>query len=817
MANRIVTLRAPGQEPATLKPGSSSGILLHLSDSVVQDITKAAKTPDALRFSAGPSPKLRIGGRTIDLTISAEDFRTELFISTANASSSSSSSTTDLTFTALLSHQGRAASSTNKSTDDTAGSDAALAALQSSLASYEQEKQANKVNIANTLLPVPKNRFDAARKERLESKKNQRAGNQHTSQAASPLPHSISTPKLAPTSLPPSDVDAKRQAAQFPLLHLLAMAPLTTEAVADKTHIPADELNTMLARFAKQSGGKWQLGDRAYRDLDVWKFAYSCESDRQAAIDNAIKAYDRLRLDTNEKLWQMLLPREERGKGKCLSKLQLGGGGGGGGKASQGLTPHHQSSPLLHAEAPGESSRVASAANSPRLGVSTPRPSSGAKGDVMKRLLSKNPQKARAVEEAKEKKRKEREAAADEREGGKASKRQAPATGSSITTTKGQRAFKSAEIVHPSDDEDSANEEPLVNERVKKAKVQSASQPAVKSSSSDSDTPLIAQKARDGRTNTAPPSKSAVTSSSLKPHTASHNTPPQRPHSNSLSAPNTHHKTQRSPHNNAYTRPTVPSPLGAARPRVASDVSDRGAVGVQRIRQGVYSPPKGLGISEGQRKRHDTGISLDSSPAHIRDVKRLGEHSSPEKESRPSNGHALADPDEMAAKKKKASQKAASAKRKAAEPPAEQAPPPAKQRKHEPEGKDSPIAKNPNGHAPHTPSATVDAPNGTDLVGGDELMNPTWEQGLNTGEKYQVSFPVYEKLYDELDEMVKRGERPSQEKVDLLWKMQATLERMKREMDRAHEAPDAPEGANAARLAEIEEKQKKKEQRVNGK
>lgn len=56
MANRIVTLRAPGQEPATLKPGSSSGILLHLSDSVVQDITKAAKTPDALRFSAGPSP-----------------------------------------------------------------------------------------------------------------------------------------------------------------------------------------------------------------------------------------------------------------------------------------------------------------------------------------------------------------------------------------------------------------------------------------------------------------------------------------------------------------------------------------------------------------------------------------------------------------------------------------------------------------------------------------------------------------------------------------------------------------------------------------
>ncbi len=59
-----------------------------------------------------------------------------------------------------------------------------------------------------------------------------------------------------------------------------------------------------------------------WRELDVWIHEYASDEERQQAIDNAIKQYDKMRLTSSEPEWQKLLPREERGKGKCLSKLQ---------------------------------------------------------------------------------------------------------------------------------------------------------------------------------------------------------------------------------------------------------------------------------------------------------------------------------------------------------------------------------------------------------------------------------------------------------------------------------------------------------------
>merc|ERR1711881_404091 len=47
------------------------------------------------------------------------------------------------------------------------------------------------------------------------------------------------------------------------------------------------------------------------------------EEDRQAAIENAIRAFDRMRLPKDDPLWQKLLPKADRGKGITLSKLAL--------------------------------------------------------------------------------------------------------------------------------------------------------------------------------------------------------------------------------------------------------------------------------------------------------------------------------------------------------------------------------------------------------------------------------------------------------------------------------------------------------------
>jgi RNA polymerase II elongation factor ELL len=77
-----------------------------------------------------------------------------------------------------------------------------------------------------------------------------------------------------------------------------------------------------VARLTGKADEEWALQDRAYKELDVWKFQYS-EEDRQAAITNAIHAYDRMRLPKDDPLWQKLLPADERGKGKVLSKLAL--------------------------------------------------------------------------------------------------------------------------------------------------------------------------------------------------------------------------------------------------------------------------------------------------------------------------------------------------------------------------------------------------------------------------------------------------------------------------------------------------------------
>lgn len=55
----------------------------------------------------------------------------------------------------------------------------------------------------------------------------------------------------------------------------------------------------------------------------MWKFPYPTNDDRENAIQNSISAFDRMRISRSDKLWQMLLPKEERGKGKCLSRLNL--------------------------------------------------------------------------------------------------------------------------------------------------------------------------------------------------------------------------------------------------------------------------------------------------------------------------------------------------------------------------------------------------------------------------------------------------------------------------------------------------------------
>lgn len=649
--------------------------------------------------------------------------------------------------------------------------------MQNSLASYEQEKQANQATITNTILPAPKNRFDAARQERKD-KKHLLPVAKTTSHPASPSLSTSATPRLgpAPTSAPASEDDVKLRAMKTATIHLLAMKPSTSDEIFRKTRIPKLNLDNVLQKVGKQGDGKWQLTDRAYKELDVWKFAYPNKEDRQAAIDNAVRAYDRMRVPKEDRLWQMLLPKAERDQGKVLSKLDLGSG-----QIKRGLTPQYQPSPMPHVDGVSDS-RVPSAANTPRLGASTPRPGSS-KGDVVKRLLSKDPQKARAVEEAKERKRKEREAAACDREGARPAKKQA--------TKKAITNVKSAEFVHSSD-EDSGEEGEIEVPRTSQPKstpeiAKKASKPKVKakpsSSSDSSDTAIKTVKAADKSTAKTGTTAKPVTKSAspavkaTKPPEASRAIS-QANASNGLSAPSPQLKA-RSPQK-ADSRPDVPSPLGAARPRVASDVSDRGAVGIQRAKSGGEETPRGLGITNGARKRQDTITSTESGSAEDK-VKKARQTSSEQSQKpvgtpKPALANGVNHKDETGVKRKAddtMSQKGHDE-------------PALKHRKTESSSSQSQKSHNSSVTTSHSTART--SPDGlldssSSDSAGSYLDLITYNQGVSIAEKFRdIYYPAYSKLYEEQAAVEAKGEKVSVEDRQRLWAMHRRLETMKREI-----------------------------------
>ena len=132
--------------------------------------------------------------------------------------------------------------------------------------------------------------------------------------------------RTAPTSQPGGSRDVILNALRVPLIHLLAVQHSTEVHLAETCRTSLVNVRDLLPKIAKHSSDdteKWQLTDKSFRELNPYKFPYKSTDDREQAINNAIKSYDRLRLTKDDKLWQILLPREERGRGKCLSRLNV--------------------------------------------------------------------------------------------------------------------------------------------------------------------------------------------------------------------------------------------------------------------------------------------------------------------------------------------------------------------------------------------------------------------------------------------------------------------------------------------------------------
>ena len=132
--------------------------------------------------------------------------------------------------------------------------------------------------------------------------------------------------KRPPTSQPANNHAAILAALRVPLIHLLAVQPSKDTQLAATCRTSLANVRDLLPKIAKRASDdadKWQLTDKSFRELNPYKFTYKNTEDREQAINSAIKSFDRLRLAKDDKLWQILLPREERGQGKCLSRLTV--------------------------------------------------------------------------------------------------------------------------------------------------------------------------------------------------------------------------------------------------------------------------------------------------------------------------------------------------------------------------------------------------------------------------------------------------------------------------------------------------------------
>ncbi|KAH7394386.1 hypothetical protein BKA66DRAFT_567331 [Pyrenochaeta sp. MPI-SDFR-AT-0127] len=310
----IALFGAPDSDIASKHPKTHpvQAMQVEMTHDIVDELLESLRSGTKPQILFGKTPQLKYGDKTHVLQSSAETYRHELY-----RSSGAGSDDDDLEFAGLINHS----LTVQKAEDVTAGVDSALEQLRSSMAAISEFKQANKTIVGD----ATPGRTPGHRRFGSTGFKAQHLA---PSKIGSPLLSAPSSPmhKRPPTSQPNSSHDLVLTALRVPIIHLLAREPATAASLASTCRTSLANMRDFLPKVAKRSSpdtDKWQLTDKSFREVNPWKFQYQSAEDRQQAIDSAIKSFDRQRLAKDDKLWQILLPREERGQGICLSRSKV--------------------------------------------------------------------------------------------------------------------------------------------------------------------------------------------------------------------------------------------------------------------------------------------------------------------------------------------------------------------------------------------------------------------------------------------------------------------------------------------------------------
>lgn len=318
-----------------------------LSDSIIEDIITCVQNGGSLELSLGSAPKLHFDGRDVRIPKTPDPAGYDLFRSTADnpstatrlpypaaslfkvpklqkakAKAAKTARTISKKEVAIKETQVRpsAVSSNTVPKPPQSKLEDDIANLESSYAKLEADKRGNATLIRGRMLN-PKAAKGKTGKNLLEPQ----AAASPRSLPPSPALSGTGSPSLAPAI---SSVQERAKQQRFPIIHELAVQPLTWRELKEKWDAAGvdgteEDFSAAVNKVATLNPeNKWELGKMHWKELDVFEYPYDSEESRQKAINNAVRQYDRMRLASSDPLWQKLLPKSERGKGICLSKLQ---------------------------------------------------------------------------------------------------------------------------------------------------------------------------------------------------------------------------------------------------------------------------------------------------------------------------------------------------------------------------------------------------------------------------------------------------------------------------------------------------------------
>ncbi|KJZ77429.1 hypothetical protein HIM_03153 [Hirsutella minnesotensis 3608] len=324
-------LEAPSEGDS---PSPSQAFFLSLSDNIVEDLIQSARNGADLHIALGNIPTLHFGSRSHRIAPPEDDvpydlFLTKPFESTRKAERLPHTSslfkkpkvpapeTKKGTAKTVKESDNKANAVLSSAKSSTPSLDSDIEALQNGLAAHDAARER-----ARVVEKLPASRKAA---EKVKNKLWPGYSSTPKSMPTSPaLNGSAPSPSSTPVLSASQQVMERKKEQRVVLVHELAVRDRTEAYLRGKWTGREEEFRAALEKMADYipDSKKWAMKKSCWKELDVWKYDYDSQEDRQTAIDNAVRQYDKQRLSSSEVEWQRLLPVEERGKGKCLSRLQ---------------------------------------------------------------------------------------------------------------------------------------------------------------------------------------------------------------------------------------------------------------------------------------------------------------------------------------------------------------------------------------------------------------------------------------------------------------------------------------------------------------